>query len=252
MPTLSAALRLAARGMHVFPCWKGSKKPATTHGLKDATTDRNVIEAWWHREDYNVAIATGVVSGVFVLDVDGLDAEAELRKLEAIHGSLPPSVEAITARGRHVFFRMPDATIANSASKIGPGLDIRGDGGFVIAPPSIHPTGRRYCWSVDSARAFAAAPDWLLERITMPKVTNVTMASIEWRDLIREGVGEGQRNASIARLVGHLLHHHVNPPEVLELAYAFNEARCRPPLSSAEVHAIVNSIAGRELLKRIA
>src|SRR5262249_8949386 len=139
---IRTALALARRGQAVFPCKPGTKEPATPHGLKDATTDLGVIERWWHTNpDYNIAIAPGAISGVFIADIDGFDAEVELRKLEAAHGTLPPTVEAITARGRHAYFQMPAGSdIRNSAGKIAPGIDIRGNGGYVLAPPSVHPS----------------------------------------------------------------------------------------------------------------
>jgi hypothetical protein len=102
MTLLDIALTYAAKGWQVFPCQPGGKKPITTHGLKDATTNRAQITAWWQREpNANIALATGAISNVMVLDVDSEDAEAELRKLEAAHGELPESVEAITGKGRH-------------------------------------------------------------------------------------------------------------------------------------------------------
>src|SRR6516162_9051032 len=126
---LAAALRLASKGMAVFPCLPAAKQPATPHGLNDASFDSAVIREWWERDPkYNVAIATGAVSGIFVIDIDGLDAEAELRKLESKHGALPATVEAITARGRHIYFRYPAKPIRNSAGKIAPGIDVRADG----------------------------------------------------------------------------------------------------------------------------
>ena len=149
---LRTAMALAHKGIAVFPCRPQDKRPATANGLKDATTDLDIIRQWWRQEpQFNLAIATGAVSGIFVVDVDGLDAEVELRRLEAEHGEFPSTVEAITARGRHVYFRSPEIPVRNSASKIAPGIDVRGDGGYVLAPPSIHPSGRRYEWSVDCA-----------------------------------------------------------------------------------------------------
>ena len=141
---LRTALALAARGMAVFPCRERAKQPATEHGLKDATTDPEIIKQWWQQEpQFNLAIATGAASGIFVVDIDGLDAEAELRRLETEHGELPATVEVVTPRpGRHLYFRMPGAPLRNSASKIAPGIDVRAAGGFVVCPPSIHPSGR--------------------------------------------------------------------------------------------------------------
>jgi Bifunctional DNA primase/polymerase, N-terminal/Primase C terminal 1 (PriCT-1) len=254
----SAALALASRGLKVFPLRPRDKRPATVNGLKAATGDSAQIERWWHEQpECNVAIATGAVSGVFVLDVDNgdcRDGEAALSKLEAQHGNLPATVESITGTGgRHLFFKMPDRDLRNSASRLASNLDIRANGGYVVAPPSLHPCGRAYCWSVDSAREFAAAPDWLLDKIAAPSTTTQTTAALPaqtWCDLILEGVDEGRRNESIARLAGHLLRHRVDAAVVLEICIAFSDARFRPPLSGDEILATVDSIAARELRRR--
>jgi hypothetical protein len=251
---LRAALQLADHGMAIFPCQPRDKRPATTHGVKDATTDRNVVARWWQQgPDCNIGVATGAISGIMVLDIDDLDAEAELRKLEVQHAALPATVESITARGRHLFFRWPDREIRNSAGRLAPGIDVRGAGGYVIVPPSLHPTGRRYAWSVDSATTFAAVPQWLLDRIGKP--ANGTGAApatppAEWRDLVLAGVGEGQRNHSVTRLAGYLLRRHVDPVMALEFLTLWNATRCQPPLEAAEVARIMDSVAGRELKRR--
>jgi bifunctional DNA primase/polymerase-like protein/primase-like protein len=245
-----AALALAARGLSIFPCIERGKTPATAHGLLDATTDPTAIDQWWRANaSLNVAVATGRPSGVFVVDVDGDGAEAALRAFEVINGALPATVETITGNGRHLWFKMPDAEVRNSASKIAPGIDIRADGGYVLAPPSLHPSGRRYAWSVDSASAIAAAPDWLLAKATA--CNNGTAAPpSEWHRLVTEGIAEGARNDSVAKLTGHLLRRYVDPRVTLELVRTWNTARCRPPLADAEVEAIVQSIAGIELRRR--
>jgi hypothetical protein len=245
------ALALARRGLWVFPCRPRAKLPATTNGVKDATADLDRIEHWWRQEpSFNIAIATGSKSRVFVVDVDGEDAEAELRKLEAQNGPLPPTVESITARGRHLFFDWPNHPVRNSAGKIGPGLDIRGEAGYVLAPPSIHPSGRAYCWSVDSTDTFAPAPEWLLTKANGGNSNGTATAPSAWRDLTRDGVDQGARNDSIARLAGYLLRHRVDPVVALEMLVSWNATRCRPPLDEAEVAGIVDSIAARELKRR--
>jgi hypothetical protein len=123
------------------------------------------------------------------------------------------------------------------------GLDLRGDGGCVVAPPSIHPTGRRYAWvghrSPDEVSP-ALMPHWLQAAVDfMSKGHPVA----HWRSLVREGVEQGQRNATVASLSGHLLGRDVDPEVTRELLLAWNRVRCRPPLDDAEVVAVVNSIA---------
>jgi hypothetical protein len=246
---LSSALKLAEKGLHVFACRPRGKEPATPNGVKDATVNREVISAWWRSmPEANIGIACGKASGIFVVDIDGIDAEAEIAKLEKMHGELPRTVEAITPRGRHLFYRWPpNGEIRNSASKIAPGVDTRGTNGYIISAPSIGPSGKAYSWSVDSAGSFASAPDWLLTLITMPAPI-APMMPIEGRGL---AIAEGARNDTLARIIGHLLARHVDPDLVHSIALALGEACCKPPLSGAEITRIVNSIAGRELRKRL-
>jgi len=251
MLMIKNARALAEKGLATFPCLPRDKRPATPHGLKDATTDPIEIEKWWHQNpNYNIAIATGAVSGIFVIDLDGAEAETELRKLEAQHGELPATVESITGRGRHLFYKYPEMPVRNSAGKIATSIDVRANGGYVIAPPSIHPSGKRYCWSVDSAATFAAAPEWLLSIIAEPE--NGTAAPVlQWRELVCNGVVEGQRNCSAARLTGYLLRRFIDPIVALELVQSWNATCCSPPLPPDEIIAIVNSICGRELKRRL-
>ena len=205
--------------MAVFPCRPQDKRPATANGLKDATTDLDLIRQWWQQEPlFNLAIATGAVSGIFVVDIDGLDAEVELRRLEAEHGGFPSTVEVITARGRHVYFRSPETPVRNSAGKIAAGIDVRGDGGYVLAPPSIHPTGRPYEWSVDCGSSLAEAPAWLLDKVSLP-ANGVTPAlpPEAWRELVTSGAVEGTRDNAIAKVAGHLLRRRIDPFVALEL-----------------------------------
>jgi hypothetical protein len=249
---LQSARALAERGLAIFPCLPRDKRPATPHGVKDATTDPIEIENWWHQNPhYNLASATGAVSGLFVIDLDGADAEAELRKLEAKYGELPVTVESITGRGRHLFFKCRERPVRNSAGKIATNIDVRATGGYVIAPPSIHPSGRRYSWSVDSAATFADPPDWLLSIVAEPQGGTATgTPTSEWRDMVRNGVAEGQRNSSAARLAGYLVRRFIDPVVVLEIVQSWNALRCSPPLPPDEIIAIVNSICGRELARR--
>jgi hypothetical protein len=248
---LDSALAYAKRGLRVFPCRPRDKWPACAHGFHDATIDPNVIAGWWRgNPECNIGIATGEQSGIFVVDLDDADAESELRKLEQQNSALPPTVESITGKGRHLFFAWPNRSIRNSVGAkggIAPGIDIRGQGGYVIAPPSIHPSGRAYAWSVDSARAFADAPPWLIERIAA-RPRGATPPT-QWRELVK-GIPEGARNCQLTSLAGLLLRRRIDAVVTLALLQGFNARYCSPPLPESDVHRIVDSICGREFQRR--
>lgn len=246
MPIMhAAALQLAQRGLAVFPCQPRGKEPACDTGLHAATTDVERIDRWWNAfPELNIGIATGTASGIFVLDIDGEDGEGSLVKLEAEHGALPPTVEAITGKGRHIYFRTK-RKIGNSVGQLGVGLDIRGDGGYVIAPPSIHPSGRPYTWSVDTARDFAAAPDWLIAMIGAAKGSNGKAGKPleHWHKVLTEPIRNGERNATLASIAGKLVHYGVRDLVLLyDLVMCVNLARCEQPLSPVEVETIVISV----------
>src|SRR5262249_56754468 len=108
------------------------------------------ISRWWEAlPDLSIGIATGTVSGIFVLDIDGEDGEGSLLKLEGEHGALPPTVEVITGKGRHCYFRTGKRKISNSVGQLGVGLDVRGDGGDVFGAPPVHPRRRPSRLAVD-------------------------------------------------------------------------------------------------------
>jgi len=145
---LRAALAYAAEfGWPVLPLKPRSKEPLTEHGSFDATTDSEVIKAWWKRwPRANVGIATG--RKFFVGDVDAKNGGDEsLESLELKHGKLPDTRQQQTGGGgRQYLFTLPDFVVHNSESAIAPGIDVRGVGGYIVAPPSIHPNGRQYVW----------------------------------------------------------------------------------------------------------
>jgi hypothetical protein len=241
-----AALQLAQKGLAVFPCQPRGKEPACDTGLHAATTDVERIDRWWNAfPELNIGIATGVASGIFVLDIDGENGEGSLLKLEGEHGTLPPTVEAITGKGRHCYFCTGKHKIGNSVGQIGVGLDIRGDGGYVIAPPSIHPTSRPYAWSVDTARDFATAPDWLITMVIAAKGGNGQAGKPleHWHKVLTEPLCNGQRNATLASICGKLVHCGVRDVILLyDLVMCVNLARCEQPLPPDEVETIVISV----------
>jgi hypothetical protein len=185
---LQAALSYASSGWPVFPCHtvmpnsagctcgvehcsSPGKHPTIRGGLRSASAQLDDVRRWWSRwPKANVAIRTGRESGLVVLDVDpahgGLDS---LRRLIKEHGQLPVTLAVSTgSNGLHFYFEHPGVLVRNDAGKrFGPGLDVRGDGGYVIAPPSIHASGRRYLVSADAP--VQPLPGWMLERLREPE-----------------------------------------------------------------------------------
>ena len=170
----SAAFRLALRGLAVFPLAPAAKVPlAGSNGFHDATTDCDVARARWKgRPAANIGAATGRRSGIWVLDVDPQHGgDVALARLEAEHTPLPLTTETGTpSGGRHLYWRWNAEApeIRNSAGRVGPGLDVRGEGGSIILPPSALADGRRYRWRKSGADEFADAPAWLVNLALPP------------------------------------------------------------------------------------
>jgi len=163
---LNEALAYAALGWRVFPLEPRGKKPLIREWQIKATTDAEVIREWWAKwPDANIGIATGLETGWFVLDVDGETGSESLLALESEIGPLPETREARTGSGgRHLLFKMPDRDIRNKQS-FRPGLDIRGNGGYIVVAPSIHPNGKVYSWPYAFEDPIAEAPEAFLDVI---------------------------------------------------------------------------------------
>ena len=161
---LHAALEYVARGFYVFPLAPRGKLPLISKkvggkGFHDATLDPDQVRTWWSAcPDANIGIATGA-SGLVVLDVDGPEGQNELAALVAKHGALDRTLAQQTGRagGLHLVYR--GAGIRSSQVK-GEHLDIRGSTGYIVAPPSVHPSGTLYQW-IDAAQPVADVPEAL-------------------------------------------------------------------------------------------
>ncbi len=241
-----AALALAARGWSVIPIEPRGKRPlAAWHEFHQRRAGADEIAAWFARwPDANVGIVTGAVSQLVVLDIDASHGGLQsLAALEAEHGALPPTVEAVTGGGeRHLYFARQAPALRNRAG-LRPGIDLRAEGGSVVAPPSLHPSGRRYAWAPGGApdqTPPAPLPRWLFD---CTRTAHAGHGLAHWRNLVRAGVPEGERNSTLASLTGHLLWHGVDAQVALELLLAWNRMRCRPPLPDDEVAQVVQSIA---------
>lgn len=242
----NAAVAYMQRGLSVVPIEPRAKRPLISwERYQRERASRAEVGRWFERwPDANVGIVTGTVSGLVVLDIDPRHGgEESLLELEKAHDHLPETVQAITGGGgRHLYFAHPGGIVRNRVG-IAPGIDLRGDGGLVVAPPSIHPSGKRYRWNEPHdlfTRALAPLPNWLLQ---LDHESGRGHPIAHWRGLVKEGVEEGARNNAIASLTGHLLWHGVDTSVALDLLLCWNAARCRPPLTTEEVAQTVESIA---------
>ncbi|HEY7117511.1 MAG TPA: bifunctional DNA primase/polymerase [Tepidisphaeraceae bacterium] len=246
----------AERGLAVFPlytiergqcscgratCPSAGKHPIATlvpHGVLEATTDRAALAQWWAiYPDANVGVATGDASGVVVIDID-LGGEDIFDNLIALHGKLEPTWMAGTGSGGiHLYYQMPGADIRNSASAIGPGIDVRGNGGYVVAPPSRHVSGAAYCWD-DSWHpdqvALGALPEWLLGKV-IPGGARIASP-------LPRVLSEGMRNTWLASAAGSMRRRGFGETAITAALQIENRERCKPALDEREVVRIARSI----------
>ncbi|MBX9625904.1 MAG: bifunctional DNA primase/polymerase, partial [Gemmataceae bacterium] len=272
MSNKDVALGYAGLGWQVFPChWASGgrcscgrpdcdrvgKHPMTGSGFKDATSEPGQVGRWWDQwPDANIGVATGPDSGIFVLDLDGPEAVAELEHLEARHGELPATVMAHTGKGSHRYFRWDtDRPVKNRAKINGVGIDVRGEGGYVIAAPSMHQSGKRYEWLRSPGEAAVSdAPDWLVELVSgsggrAAGRTNAGRVGDFGLDLRNApGVLEGGRHDAAARLIGAELGRGHDPVDVLDWAYQWAD-RCDPPMGQEEVKKILTDLRDKDLRK---
>lgn len=229
----------------VFPLLPRSKEPATTHGVKDATMDAPGIGEWWaaHPED-NVGVALGdAAGGVFAIDLDvhedaDKDGYTFLREWERDNGALPETASAITGSGGcHLLYRSREQVRCSVNRELG--VDVRGEGGYVVAPPSVHPNGRRYEWEVPPDEvpiAWADANVMAFVEAVRPKGRGMGE-----RFELPESIGAGQRNDTLFKYASSLQARGYEDSEIYDLVALKNSKLCSPPLPDAEVVKIVES-----------
>lgn len=227
-PYLHQALSFARSGYAILPlfeptmlgcacgnpsCSHVGKHPRTPHGVRDATTDADTIADWWRRwPEANVGIATGSSSGVFVLDVDGPEGRATLATLSSNAKPAPSAAKVHTGRGEHYYFRIGGLRVRNP--RLGPGLDLRGEGGYVVGVGSRHAAGARYrhahCGRIRPRLLPADPPSWLCALIgaaptsplaeakaTLPRDVAYAQAALrDELDRLRSAT-EGERNTTL-------------------------------------------------------
>lgn len=258
--------RYAELGWSIIPIRENTKKPtvAWQKYQHERPTPEQIRE--WPRvwPNAGLAVVTGAISGVFVLDVDQIPdlaqnakEQAKIAKARELVQALEttPTAVARTAKGRHFYFRHPGKPVPTKVRFL-PGLDVRGDGGYAILPPTHHPDGALYVWDSIPEDGIADAPEWLMQAILSnesPILESDTdpFGNQTWRSALA-GVTEGSRNQSTSKLVGKMLE---STPEELwplqwEALKTWNKERNNPPLSEKELRTTFESIVKREREKR--
>lgn len=225
-----AALAYARRGWPVFPVEPGGKKPLTFHGCLDATTDEWQIKSWWlEHKDANVGIATG--NGLVVVDVDHAEIPVGLE--------VPESAKVKTGKGFHYYYQYPKSFghLKGGVNVNLPGIDIRADGGYVVAPPSIHPNGLTYEWQSppEAWESLTISPSWVTNRVDQKHRTDALAATEDDRDEAAWAPArQGERDQRAVALAGRLVKTGMRiQKDIARALLAWNE-RNDPPVGKLE------------------
>jgi Bifunctional DNA primase/polymerase, N-terminal/Primase C terminal 1 (PriCT-1) len=245
---MKAALSQAGNGKPVFPLKRGGKEPLTEHGHYDATTDPRRIHMWWNRyPGANIGIPTGERSGILVVDHDTYKEEtASLEEVEAILGPISKGVTIATGSGgRQYLFRYPEGSNIRNATGVLPGVDIRGEGGYILAPGSA----TKGAYKRLDKRPLPELPAQLAETLTEPqrdavKVKGITMAPSVEAD--GPPILEGSRDDTLARIAGRLHDGTRSLDDLTAELLVINARRCEPPLPDQQVVKVARSIHRRE------
>ncbi len=242
-------------------CKSPGKHPMKTDWAAEPLRDGLQTDLWWARHpNCNVGIATGATSGFVVLDIDpdhgGWDSYNHIVKR---YGRLPETLVSVTGSGgRHVLFRHPgDGQTVKNAIGYLPGIDVRGDGGQIVVPPSIHGSGARYIWHPQGHPArvqLADMPEWMFALLEIKEQKHRAKNHqrngrskygrlLDLKNL--PTIAEGHRNDELCSIVGRLIWENRDEQEVADLARSINAERCTPPLPDKEVDGLVRSAIKR-------
>jgi putative DNA primase/helicase len=227
---------------HQSVCDSAGKHPRTQNGAHDASTDEAKIRRWWDIwPEANIGVATGKDAGFFALDVDPPRGGAEsLASLEAKHGKLPETRTADTGGGGvHYLFKYPAFPVKNSTGELGPGLDIKGDGGAIVVAPSLHADGKRYRWK--NSAPIADAPEWLLRLLRETQRPRASESAA-----IGGAIPEGRRNNTLTSLAGTMRRRGMGFDAIEAALLVTNNQQCDPPLAEDEVRRIASSVCRYE------
>lgn len=259
-PLAEAARDYVERGLAIIPLGVGKKEPVTKSGLNDWTDNPGQIDVWWGQGEhagkrgnprYNIGMACGQVSGgIIAIDLDCHSDEANgldyLRDWEVEHGKLPETWTQITGSGGKQLFYRAGQDIRNSANG-DIGVDVRGNGGYVVLPPSLHPCGDCYEWSISpDDMDVADADDKVYDFIRA--VSKTKKRSDGWnaeKTGIPSEITEN-RNETLFSLGRSFLSRGSGHDEVATLIRSLNATICRPPLPDVEVEKLIGSINSKE------
>lgn len=266
---LEAALRYQALGWSVIPvhrvrdgrcsCGRDSCESPGKHPMVNwlkyqrERADEAELRRWWSRWPWaNIGVVTGRVSGIIAADIDARRADPG-EVIRQVWGGWPDTPIGLTGGGGyHIIHAHPGTEVPNAADLIR-GLDLRGDGGFIVVPPSVHPSGREYQWEVGHA-PWELAPTPVPERLArLLRFRGSGLARPVEIDEVLLGeaeIVEGQRNDTLTRVAGKLFGQGESYDVVLSVLLEINQRQCRPPLPDREVETIARSIWRRELRKR--
>lgn len=256
---LAAALDYARKGFRAFPlhsvdehgrctcrnqdCGSPGKHPRNRYGLTGATTNENQIIEWWQKfPDANVGVRTG--GGLFVLDVDGDEGEDSLGEIEKQYGKIPDTLQCLTGRGLHIYMQSPTGTyIKSSRSQIGNKLDVRCEGGYVVAPPSKHYLGNNYEWKCSCNSKdipMAKTPEWLIQ-LACARKTLKPAQDRKSKTSFKSILYIGERNETLFKEACHLRDLGLGRDRVEHYIRLRNRCDCQPPLDHAEVDTLLAS-----------
>lgn len=259
---LQQALKYAELGIAIFPlhsnkngicscgnieCKSPAKHPRTANGVKDASKDVNQIKKWWSMfPNANIGVATGGVSGIVVLDIDNDDVKGvygsdTLRDWEEEQGDLPDTWRSLTGGGGvHYIFKMSDSDNIKNRAGVLPGIDVRGNGGYIVAPPSIHISGRQYAWEISPEETeLAPLPD-SLKRLMLGYQKDGPVFELP------QEISEGGRNDILFRLASSLRAKGLSESAIFAAVMVENNIRCNPPIDEKEIRILCQSAARYE------
>ena len=224
-----------------------AKHPRTKHGFKDGSTAVEDIVRWWGMwPAANIGVRTGAEAGVVVLDVDprngGIESWLALKEANGYEHQGPACITG--GGGMHFWFAHPGGTILSRSGQIGAGLDVKADGGYVVAPPSVHKTGAAYAWIEGYApwdRELPGIPDWLLLLMQTP----VGQDKFDPTG-IADKITRGGRNSALLSLAGSMRRRNMGETAIFNALMAENAEKCDPPLDTREVARIAKSVGRYE------